>query len=160
VEASHSSVVREIFPSRRYAVSFSAQFTIKSRRIPVVFVPKKNEMRVVLLLATVAAIYMPRPDHLNVDAESPGQVALDWEAEQFKLTPAPYPGLCLGFVHDAYEHAGVSQSYLDMATARDAALAAAQLKGWSTSYPPPLGAVILFADCSDYGHAALSAGGG
>lgn len=113
-------------------------------------------MKTLLLLSAVFAACVA------LVLATPGDVAIAWEAEQFQHTKAPYAGLCLGFVKDAYAHAGVSKEYLNQGSAAEATRVAARTSGWHSfsDYNVPRGAVLLWENCSAYGHAALSTGSG
>jgi hypothetical protein len=91
-----------------------------------------------------------------------GDVAISWEAAQFQKTAAPYSGMCLQFVKDAYAQAGVSHSYLDQHSAKDGYGVAVTRPGWNgySSDNIPKGAVVFWPGCSQWGHVVLSTGGG
>jgi hypothetical protein len=55
-------------------------------------------LRTVSLLQRPWTIIVVVAAGLMSASASPGTVAIDWEAQQFKDTAAPYAGECLGFV--------------------------------------------------------------
>eukprot|EP00762_Andalucia_godoyi_P003114 ANDGO_01098.mRNA.1 hypothetical protein len=95
---------------------------------------------------------------------SAADTAIAWEAEQFREHSAPYAGLCLGFVKDAYAAAGISgKAYMDAGSAKDGAGIAKGLGGWhgfSSAGAVPRGALVFWPGCSSNGHVALATGGG
>ena len=67
---------------------------------------------------------------------------------------APYAGLCLEFVRDAYAAAGISKKYLEQGSAKDGCAVASGDGGWNTGGTPPLGAVLFWCVVA---HARLTA---
>lgn len=106
-------------------------------------------------------------DNVTADAASGScyDCAIAWQQEQFRAHAQPYAGLCLGFVHDAFAHCGVTRSYLNEPSAAAATVAAEKEPGWHYFTSPdavPRGAVLLWAHCGNqpYGHAVLGVGNG
>ena len=107
-------------------------------------------------------------------SQSPGQIALAWEAEQFASNRAsrsnfepslvmlilgvcpvtcedtaatPYAGQSVAFVKAAYAQANVSHDYLNVQTGREAMLMAWQEPGWhgaGSADVMPLGAIVFW----------------
>jgi hypothetical protein len=92
-----------------------------------------------------------------------GQAALNWEAGQLNSGNA-WSDYCLGFVNNAYAHAGNSPSYLHLADANaslDAARATGQFVPWNGTCP--CGAILYWAanQCNAYyGHVVICNGDG
>jgi hypothetical protein len=66
-----------------------------------------------------------------VVGEDAADSAIKWEAKGFKEHAAPYPRLCLGFVRDAYAHAGVPKEYLDQGSAKEGCIMASKKAHWN-----------------------------
>jgi hypothetical protein len=94
----------------------------------------------------------------------PVSSAIAWEQDLFKHEKAPYAGLCLFMVRDAYKREGITPDYLDgPPNAREATAIAKKHPRWNhfTSYTDiPAGGVAFWSDCSSLGHVVLSIGNG